>query len=132
MYKLVGAIIANYIRMAAVTTADTDLRKGNGSPLVLARERDTSVSQIPDCSALTTYYSTRQRPSRRCMSACDLSEAFVIIRANGDKSVESRCHEKTCAGLFPARPQKPVWEGKQQFFSVPVKPCRKGSRDAFW
>lgn len=47
-----------HVRMAAVATADTDLRKGNGSPLVLATERDTSMSQIQNCSALTTYYCT--------------------------------------------------------------------------
>lgn len=34
--KLVDAIIAKQGRTAAAATADTDLRKGNGSPLVLA------------------------------------------------------------------------------------------------
>lgn len=67
MYKLVDAIIAKQGRMAAVATADMDLRKGNRSPLVLARERDTSMSQIQNCSAFTTYNSPRQ--SRCCMSA---------------------------------------------------------------
>lgn len=63
MYKLVDAIIAKQVQMAAVATADTDLRKGNGSPLVLARECDARMSRVHNCSALTTlFYQAETEP----------------------------------------------------------------------
>lgn len=131
----VDVIKAKHVQMAAVITVDRNRRKGTGSPLLLARARDTGIwakSKPLSCSRDMLFYQAETEPVlHECK--CDISNAF------------SWSYEQTVTNLSTAdvmrKPalnsflhvwlQKPMWEWKEQFFSVPVKPCRKCSNGAF-
>lgn len=83
------------------------------------------------CSHDIFFYQAETEPVlHECK--CEIRNAFLWSYEQTVTNVSSvDAMRKHAVDSFPrVRLQKPVWERTQQFFSVPVKPCRKCSRDA--